>query len=62
MVSIDLEGRMTYLFNDVGTELLNRKRANVASELTNNTIAETAVVQVEDILNNLLISEYPCIF
>jgi len=42
-----------YLLNDVGAELLNRKRADVANELTNDCIAEPVVVKIEDVLNNL---------
>ena len=42
-----------YLLDDVGTELLDRQRADIASELADNSIAETVVVQVENVLHNL---------
>jgi hypothetical protein len=42
-----------YLLNDIGTELLNRKRADIADELTNDCIAEPVVIKVENVLDNL---------
>ena len=41
------------LLNHIGAELLHGQRANVASELSNNGITETVVVQVEDVLYHL---------
>ena len=43
----------SYLLNDIGAELLNRKRADIANELTNDCIAEPVVIQVENVLDNL---------
>jgi hypothetical protein len=41
------------LLNDVGAELLNRERADVANELTDDGITEPVIVEVEDILHDL---------
>jgi hypothetical protein len=41
------------LLNDIGAELLNRERADVANELTNDGITEPVVIEVEDILHDL---------
>ena len=46
--------RNTYLLDNVGTKLLHRKSTNVASELTDDSIAETRIIEIEDILNNLM--------
>jgi hypothetical protein len=43
----------TNLLNNIGAELLNRKRADIADELTNNCIAEPVVIEVENVLDNL---------
>lgn len=43
-----------HLLNDVRTEFLHRKRADVASELANNGIAEAVVIQIQNILDNLV--------
>lgn len=43
----------TNLFNDVGAELLYRERADIANELANDSVAESVIVQVKDVLNNL---------
>lgn len=45
-----------YLFNNVGTELLNRQDADVADELSNEGLAESDIVQVEDVFCNAVIS------
>jgi hypothetical protein len=45
-----------YLFNNVGTELLNRQDADVADKLSNEGLAESDVVQVEDVFYNAMIS------
>jgi hypothetical protein len=45
--------RYVYLLDDVGAEFLDRQGADVASELTDNGIAEPVVVQVENVLNDL---------
>ena len=45
---------VTDLLNDVGAEFLNREGADIASELTNDRITETVVIQVEDVLHNLM--------
>jgi hypothetical protein len=42
-----------YLLDDVGAEFLDRQGADVASELTDDGIAEPVVVQVENVLNDL---------
>lgn len=42
-----------YLLDDVGTELLDRQRADIASELTDDSVAETVVVQIENVLHDL---------
>lgn len=42
------------LLNDVGAELLNREGANVAEELTDDSIAESVVVQVENVLHDIV--------
>lgn len=41
-----------YLFNNVGTELLNRQDADVADKLSNKGLAESDIVQVEDVFCN----------
>lgn len=43
----------TNLLNDVGTELLDGQRADIASKLADDGIAEAIVVQVKDILHDL---------
>lgn len=45
---------MTHLLDDVGGELLNRQRADVADELTDDGLAEAVVVEVEDVLHNVV--------
>jgi len=45
--------KKTHFLDYIGAKLLNRKRAHVASELTNDTIAKTIVVKIQDILDNL---------
>lgn len=52
VVNLGIE-RSTYLFNDVGAELLNRESAYIALELTNDSITEPAVVEIKDVLNDL---------
>jgi hypothetical protein len=42
----------THLFDDVGTELLDRQDANVADELSDERLAESNIVQVEDVFYN----------
>lgn len=42
-----------YLLNDIGTELLDRKGADIPDELTNDCIAEPVVIEVENVLDNL---------
>lgn len=44
----------THLFNDVGAELLHRQDADVADELTDQRLAESDIVQVEDVLNDIV--------
>jgi hypothetical protein len=43
----------SYLLNNIGAELLNRKRTDVANELTNDGIAKPVVIEVENVLDNL---------
>lgn len=43
----------TDLLDNVGAELLDRKRANIPSKLANDSIAEAIIVQVKNVLNNL---------
>lgn len=43
----------TNLLDNVGAELLDRKRANIPSKLANDSIAEAIIVQVKNVLNNL---------
>ena len=47
------DSKITHLLNDVRTKFLDGKRANVASELSDNRIAEAVVIEIQDILNNL---------
>jgi len=42
-----------YLLDDIGTELLNRKGADIPDELTDDCIAKPVVVEVENVLDNL---------
>ena len=42
-----------YLFDDVGTELLDGKSTNVARKLTDDTITEAVIVEVQDVLDDL---------
>lgn len=44
---------VTNLLDNVGAELLDRKRANIPSKLANDSIAEAIIVQVKNVLNNL---------
>jgi hypothetical protein len=44
----------TDFLNDIGTELLDGKRTDIALELTNYCIAESAVIQVKNVLHHLL--------
>ena len=43
----------SYLLNNIGAELLNRKCADIADELTNDCIAKPVVIEVENVLDNL---------
>jgi hypothetical protein len=43
----------SYLLDNIGAELLDRKRADVANELTNDGIAKPVVIEVENVLDNL---------
>jgi hypothetical protein len=47
--------RPGYLLDNIGAELLNGKRADIANELTNDSIAEPVVIEVENVLDNLTI-------
>lgn len=42
-----------YLLDNIGTELLDRKGADIPDELTNDCIAEPVVIEVENVLDNL---------
>ena len=42
-----------YLFDDVGAELLNGKSTNIARKLTDDTITEAVIVEVQDVLDHL---------
>jgi len=42
-----------YLFDDVGAELLDGKSTNVARKLTDDPITEAAIVEVQDVLDDL---------
>ena len=42
-----------YLLNNVGAELLDGERTDVADELTDNGITEPIVVEVKNVLDNL---------
>lgn len=46
-------GDTNALLDDIGAELLDRERTDVAEELTDNAIAEAVVVQVENVLHDL---------
>jgi hypothetical protein len=46
---------MAHLLNNIGTELLNRKSTNVSSKLTNDSVTEAVVIQVENVLDNLVV-------
>lgn len=48
-------GHTDALFDHIGAELLHRQGANIAEELANYCIAESVIVKVQDVLNNLLI-------
>jgi hypothetical protein len=43
----------SYLLNNIGAELLNRKCADIADELTNDCITKPVVIEVENVLDNL---------
>lgn len=43
-----------HLLNDVGGKLLHRQGADVANELTNDSLAEAVVVQVKNVLDNVV--------
>lgn len=45
----DATTKHTHLFNDVGTELLNGENANIAYELTDDSLAKPVVVEVKDV-------------
>jgi hypothetical protein len=49
-----MRSRDTHLLNDIGTELLHRESAHVAKELTNDSITEAAVIQVQDVLHHIV--------
>lgn len=49
-----LEGWKTNLLDDVRAKLLNRKSANIAQELTDDTVAEAVVVEIQDVLHDLI--------
>ena len=49
----------TNLLDNIRTELLNRKRAYVTSKLTNDSVTESIVVQVQNILHHLKIVSAP---
>ena len=41
------------LFDHVGAELLHGQRTDVASELADDGVTETIVIQIENVLDNL---------
>jgi hypothetical protein len=43
-----------YLLDNIGAELLNGKCADIANELADDSITESVVVEVEDVLHNLI--------
>ena len=43
----------SYLLDNIGAELLDRKRTDVADELTNDGITKPVVIKVENVLDNL---------
>lgn len=47
-------GDTNALLDDIGAELLDRERTDVAEELTDNAIAEAVVVQVENVLHDVV--------
>jgi len=43
----------SYLLDNIGAELLDRKCADVADELTNDGITKPVVIEIENVLDNL---------
>ena len=43
-----------YLLDDIGAELLNGKGADIANELADDSITESVIVEVEDVLHDLM--------
>ncbi len=43
----------SHLLDNIGAEFLNRKGADIADELTNDSITEPVVIEVENVLDNL---------
>ena len=43
-----------YLLDNIGAELLNGKGADIANELANDSITESVIVEVEDVLHDLI--------
>jgi hypothetical protein len=43
----------SYLLDNIGAELLDRKCADVADELTNDGITKPVIIEVENVLDNL---------
>ena len=44
---------MTNLLDDIGAELLNGQGTDVTQKLTYNGIAETVVIEIQNVLNDL---------
>jgi len=42
-----------HLLDDVGAELLDRQSTNIAGELTDNSVTESVVIEIKDVLHNL---------
>jgi hypothetical protein len=43
----------SYLLDNIGAELLDRKCADVADKLTNHGITKPVVIEIENVLDNL---------
>ena len=44
----------SYLLDNIRAELLDRKCADVADELTNDSITKPVIIKIENVLDNLI--------
>jgi hypothetical protein len=51
---------LIYLFDDVGAELLDGKSTNIARKLTDDTVTEAVIVEVQDVLDDLFDINQTC--